>query len=1000
MTGETARKRPGNSGQCEFEALEARQLLAADAITTNHPLWIATTGTALVDGRLNDPDWQRAEPIVRIRPEAPDSTVTVRMLAGDDGLRIGADIRDPYLAADGEGAGRGDRWQFDQDDAIQFFFDVNEGRSNQSLPATGRMLAYNFGKANGVVNRARGVVTRWEMLRGGGPDGYQPVTQDGTLYTGLTWSNRKVGSINKNSDVDTGWTTEVFIPWGALGLSGKPANGRTIGMNFRVIYDDGGERPHVVPALPDFADAAALDGFMTAVASSLDDDPRTGWPRPVGYAALQFVDSESTGAMARPRPIGDLRVEPVSGYAADLYFAAPAGTLAAKNRNKGHSSGYEVRISTTGPITSEAAWAAAASIENNFVPKLRGGAEKLRVGGLSPGTMYYAAVRATDAAGRRGALGNSFAFTMQTVEEDSSGGSRIMASPMGGQLQTESGEAFVIVGGTVSADTQYVRRLYTGLQWTPGSDEPVVVGSRIDPDAPAQYFDSLAATGVNTLRIQLEWIRPDVQGLSTEQILGHLPDGIRWLQKPGSGAEGETELNPRMREFLSAMMAEAARTGIRLILQTFNNFNYFATYGEQDFPLLDTTPFSAVNGGPLHTTVVPGPNNTQKVYVHEDPSPDLASTDPIREFFTNSTVLQMSKDRLTELARWVREDPNGHSVMGFELYNEWDDFKGTTGRTEATRVRALFVKELATHMRQVAPELLVFSTTIGPTPTGPVGRAVYYSDWFDVLHPHFYTAEVSQPANNPDADKAAKAASAYAAIGSYWLFNRRDNRPVHNGEWDLANPEKWPDDRIYYTGFTAGTEGLPRFTLAEDEANFRAASWVSIATGLAGQGLRIGSRVLPEAAYPEGGDQVVPVPLSPGMRGSQRAIARFVQAAESNGFQFARFNAAPLAGRISAIAAGSGGGLARAYGAIADDQLLAYVRLNNSTSATGGQLRIDGLEAGATRHLSVWSTDADPLGVRLLSEQVVIAGANGRLVLALPGFVGEVMVVGTLDAPR
>lgn len=66
------------------------------------------------------------------------------------------------------------------------------------------------------------------------------VTPGGALPAGVQWVTVLHGTVNNNADVDQGWTTEMFIPWDGIGLSGLPANGQTIGMNFDLIFDQQG----------------------------------------------------------------------------------------------------------------------------------------------------------------------------------------------------------------------------------------------------------------------------------------------------------------------------------------------------------------------------------------------------------------------------------------------------------------------------------------------------------------------------------------------------------------------------------------------------------------------------------------------------------------------------------------------------------------------------------------------------------------------------------------
>lgn len=974
-----------------IDPLEPRTLLAADPVTQNHPLWVAERSAEVItiDGRLDEPAWAEATPIERSLASLPNVGVSLRMLYGASGLKIGATIRDPHLYADGDGPGamRGKPWDYFNDDALALYFDVAETRATE-MPASGRMLAFNPARFNSKT-AGKGVVWRRSFAAGDPASifGQRLVNPDGSPPAGLTWQTTLLAgsTLGKTRDTDVGWQVEINIPWSALGLRRAPVNGRTMGMNFQVFFDNNG-REIVYGDVPDFASGERYDAKITAAHGSEGFDPRNGWPRPVGYAVLQFA---APNGSARPRPIDTLSARAVGGYGAFLDFVAPAGTLATGRLNRGHVSGYEVRLSDK-PITAEAEWEAADRVRNSFTPKRRGEAESLRIAGLVPGRTYHVAVRATDSLGRIGAIGNSAMFTTLTAEDDPSGGERIIVSPDGAMLVNERLEAFPMIGGTVGIHNLYVRGLYSGGVWTEGnSNKPAPTDFSLPQNHPegeaTDYFAALAETGVNVLRLQLEWlVRPSNMnnGAKRAKFNSALPNGIRWLEwrDPGSSA---VRYNDQMREFLHRAIEAAHAAGVRFVLQTTNNFNY-----EKFF---DLTALSKARGGPL------------------DRLDQLFDTTP-----AGLEARRLVKDRLRTLADWVRSSPHPETVIGFELYNEWDggikaparparmtdgqyaEFGAQDRRDQLIR-RAKFLEDVSRDLRAHAPGLLIFGTTIGTQPDGPLARALFYSDTFDVLNPHFYTPSVSQPVYNTDADRSFRVARDYGAIAAYWLNNRADHRPIHNGEWDITSVgRKWPEGSDgktdpYYSDHPSGRNlsGLPTFTLAEDEANYRVASWSNLASGLAGAGWRIGSGPLADRSQEEHGGGIRTVPLTAAMRSTQGSIASFI-AGDTLGFDWSGYRPRSLAGSLSVIGAAPGQRYVPA-GSTDGSQGMVYIVRDSSRGADSGALtlRIDRLTPDAAFTFELRATDGTDAPPDVVEART---DADGRVTLALPPIERDLVV--------
>lgn len=932
------------AGQPGMEGLEPRTLLAADPITGNHPLWTAISGGAKINGVIRPAEWAGAFTVTRTQAHVDGSNVTLMMKYSARGLMIAADVRDTRLWADGTGNGAGPRWEFWHDDAIALFFDPRNSRA-RNLPATGRMLAFNLGGMKAPINGG-GKVSRYEYLRGNGHGLGAHINFDGSLTPGVKWATRIRGTVNNNTDIDIGWTAEVMIPWAFLGMSGPPLNGRQIGMNFELFDDnDGGDvvvnyygtDPDPNKRLGD----RVIDDHYSAVTGSFNY-ANSGWQGPTNYAILQFVDRAATD---QPRAVADLSVSQISGYGVRLDFRSPAATQA----GKGHVAGYDLRISTM-PITTEAEWNSAATIENNFVPHLRNRAEKLNLGGLTPDTGYHIAVRARDHAGRLSDI-SSVSFTTLSTLEDASGGQRVIVSPHGNTLVTESGDPFIMVGGTIGVTSLYSRTLYAGQIWNPNDQTFINFSQRANNEGTIDgYFESLASYGVNTLRVQLERVVLENSSAARSQ----LPEGMAWLEwrEPG---DSQSTFNPAMKQYLHAMMAAADAAGIKFILQTFNNFNYDSN--------LDLTPFATVNGG---------------------------SISGMNQFFSSPQVLEMAKTRMEVLADWVRESPHAHTMIGFELVNEWDG--GNPHDIADMRNRAKFLVRLADHLHNYAPEINVLSTTIGLQPRGPVARALFYSDAFDMLDPHFYTPSTAEPVNNPAADKTVRPAIDYGALAAYWLTNRRDNRPIHNAEWDLVGT-RWSGGSPYYSGYSSNADPARPYSMAQDEAIYRVTSWTSIAAGLAGSGLRIGGSEMRDT-YPSTISPTttgyVPFGLTIGMREIQASVSAFVRGEGSElAFDWSAYQARTLAGRLGFTNAGNHH--LRAWGSTDDDQGLVYVLRDagrGGATVSDASLQIEGLTRNGVYEFEFWSTGAEAAVVGRISG--IIAGLNTTV--TLPTFTSDVMI--------
>lgn len=934
-----------------LEALEQRVCFAADPITTNHAVWFAAYGNPRVDGVVRPAEWAKATPIVRAQPNRSESAVTVRMLYNERGLFLSADVRDQYIWADGNGGGSGDWWEYANDDSLALYFDPTNTRK-RFLPTAGRFLGFNTGKLLGLES-GPGVVKRSSYLMGDAAGFGTPAMPDARLYPGTKWMTKFVGTPNNNSDVDVGWATEIFLPWGALNMAGMPANGASITMNFQVFFDDTGGVRDWRTWDQNSADLEArfgprtLDDQISGTDSSFTVS-NPGWQGPINYAWLTFSDQRVLDAS--PRQVATLSVTDVSGYGARLRFNAPRpSSVLAPFR--GGVAGYEIRTSLS-PIDGEDAWNTAAVVQNNFVPKAAGKAENLRIGGLNPGTPYYVAIRAVDAAGRRGAITTAF-FTTQTTDVDDTGGDRVIVAPGGGTLQTESGTPFIINGSHAVMTNLYVRNLFPGDMWNAAGNYVNFVTNPGGEGTAAGFFQSLASYGVNTLRVPLEWIALPDAGRA------ELPRGMAWMEYPAGN------FNPDMRTYLWNMMDEAAAAGLKLILHPFSTFNY-KTYFE-------LTPFAAQNGGPL--------------------------TD-INNFYQTPAVLTMAINRVKVIMDWINQHEHQETILGIELINEWDDWtwtlsasgNGDPSRTLEMRQRSSFMTKLGAAVKAYDPDVNILSSSIGLIPRGPTARALFVSDAFDVLAPHFYTASTSEPINSSAADKSIRPVSDWGALANYWTTSRRDNRPINNGEWGLVRWH-WTGGKVYYTGYSAGADPTKPWTVSMDTDMYRTTTWTSIAAGFAGGGLRLGSTemrdLIPDGLNP-GDHGYLPIPLPESMRRIQTSVATFFEDTRTQ-LDWAGMDSTTLAGRVRF--GNTQGHALISVGSTTGDQGLLYILQDanrSSGTVTGATATIDGLQLGTTNYtFEVWSTGASADVIATLTGIVPVAG---KATFTLPDFDRDVMI--------
>lgn len=954
-----------------LEPLEGRVFLSggADPITADHPLWAIPQGSAVVDGVLDDAAWASAFATTRSLAFREGVVGTVRAMYDSRGIYLGTRVLDGSLWADGGGGGEGELWQLEQDDSVTFYFDL-DGSRDEYLQATDFAFGYSIGNFSDPKNDPEGPVRRFKFVTGDGAgggghagwygdDGWAEIVERGDdpddyyLPTGTVYKTTYQGTVNDDSDVDVGWTSELFLPWSALGVS-APTHGRTMGMNFDIILDDSGGTRDLTSSRRSsnkWNGPVIADDHMVGVHSSYSSS-QPGMRGPVNFAEVMFIDAR-TGAV--PAAIGDLAVAGVTGYGARLEFAAPAGT----SDGLGHVSAYQIRYSTR-PIASDRDWLDAQVFPNRYLPRLAGSEESLRLIGLEPGTTYWVGIRAVDGAGNVGPMAAS-SFTTQTAEQDPSGGTRLVPSPLGRMMMTEAGDPFVAVGDHFGVSWAHARQLFPGDVWDNANGVYRNFSEGETLEGPyAAYFDALEARGINTMRVYLELQSTHAEG---NPALPTSARGTYWLEHmPGL-------FNPDMRAFLDNLLAEADARGMYLIVSPFATYFYETAFGEEG-------PWATNFGGPLAD---------------------------IDDFFQTPGTLTMARNRMSEVVSWVRASPYAHRVMGYEIVSEWNAYgwtlnsegDGTADRAVEFRRRAQWVGALAAHTRALDPERLVLNSTVIEDPRGPVARSLFYSRDYDALTPHYYTMGNEEAINNPSSDRSVAPAIEQATLTAHWLHMAEDRRPILNGEWGPTR-EVWPGGTPYYTDQTyAGSmpsTGGRTFTLAEDEALFSAVLWSSIAAGQFGTPLRMPSNTLNyiTGTHRSGFPLTQGFLLSDAMRATQEVVWRWATSS-AIGFDFGSYSPDPLVGRLGVTAAS--GHTLHAFGAADGRQGVVYIVQDRDAKAgtvSGGRVSISGLDADSVFDVEIWSTAGGAEGPVRVIEGVF--SPDGSLHVDLPAFGPELVL--------
>jgi len=167
------------------------------------------TGPIRIDGRLDEPAWQKAEAITRfyqpVSLQPPSDGAEVRMLWDDRSLYVGARLRDKDVYAMVQGH---DVRTWD-DDVFEVFI----------KPSDAQFTYYEF-----HVTPQGATLDLMFPRRGAGTDArFLP------YHSGMRAAATVQGTLNYWEDADEGWTAEMSIPLRSLGLGAvPPQSGNTV----------------------------------------------------------------------------------------------------------------------------------------------------------------------------------------------------------------------------------------------------------------------------------------------------------------------------------------------------------------------------------------------------------------------------------------------------------------------------------------------------------------------------------------------------------------------------------------------------------------------------------------------------------------------------------------------------------------------------------------------------------------------------------------------------
>lgn len=751
----------------------------------------ASAGSPTIDGVISPNEWDERFAQYQYKFDRADNRIRYQFQYDASNLYVLVQVDDDKVWVDSGTQ----LWETTQDDGVEIFIDPNNSR-DQVLRDSDRVLAMSANAHRRRFDKGNNAGSTQFHLEVDGNVKYKASIQ---------------GTPNNASDVDQGYLIEVAFPWATLGLAGAPAALSAISSTIQVIEDDDGGN------FNNYINPNALN-----VPQEIDRYFKwsgDGLRGPAQYARVLLLPANDSTA---PAAISNLSLISAQPFSAKISFSSTGD-----NGVQGQAANYQIRYAAT-PIQTEADWQAAKVYHNNFVPKIGGQTEQLRILGLPANSNRYVAVRAQDYAGNLSPLQGLNITTPAAPANYGKG--RIYPSPVGRYFVYENGEAFMPVSQPAGISWLNTRDLYTRplydevrndfVNWS--SNDFGEVGN-----APA-LLNKFAAQGVNLIRLFIEDLA-FADFIAHPNQAGNIPNGVSYLEYPATGEWANYV--PETLKFLNDFMALCAERGIYVVITPWDNYFY-----RND--IFASNPYNVANGGMLTN----------------------------REgFITDPTARNAEKTRLNVLHDVVSQYPN---FFGWEMMNEWDNNTFASRDDVSNNWRAprmSWIQDLLQHLRSIDNEHMIFVSSVIEQPQNDLKDFVLQSDLFDFVAIHNYPAAVSDPTASGDNPVSIRPATDAARTLRYMLGNTEDKRPVYNLEFGPIDIDK------------QGTYYDPRYQQVDDEATYHNIIWASFASGGAGLPLRWPSRVLEDQGPA----------LTATMNAYQSNMRQFFQATQMDFSQFA-----------------------------------------------------------------------------------------------------------------
>ncbi len=912
-------------------AIASAIAIAASAVQAAPKVIHSLEASPAINGIISPGEWPENYQVQLSRAYHDQRAIRLYFAHDNNFLYLGADVQDQQLWADGNGQGSGEIFENAQDDSIEWYFDLNQS-GEDFLQNDDRFLALNIGNFTDPVSGS-GIVSRRSFNGGDGNGGAFGVLDPFTL-DGINYKIQHRGTVNDSSDIDDGYSIEVAIPLSLLsGIDTR--DGSSIAINTILISDDtGGTRDFtdnrdVLPQTQRFVLPILVDEYVELKHSELNGS-QSGLNGPVSYTILQFNDPDE---VEPPAAVTNFSVSNPRAFSVELSWQNPGD-----NGNSGHATGFDIRYSTS-PITSANFHQADSWPFNSKANLEPGSIQSTRVMGLNPESNYFFAVRAFDEARNLGPITTTDVITtasiadMNTAIASQNYKGLIGIAPGGRYFIKENGEAIIPIGNHYLQQDDAIRHIYDGEVFT-GSECHNFTENPEAEEKISAYMAKLKASGVTVMRLFLEdssLFIPNNPVLNEENC-------AYWFENP-RGNYNNTMIN-----FMIEILRLSAENGIYVLINPFETFFYDEFFSQMTWHVNQ--------GGPL--------------------------TD-INDFFNNSEVLAMSKDRWTVVINAIKNSGYEDAVFGYEIMNEWDSFEWTrpdnNPNTDA-QIRIDFIRELATHVRSLDDEHLLISSTTALDPRGAQASFLYDSDTFDAVLPHLYLPGNREPWFNPESHIGTQVVREQANILSWWTSHQSNGKPVLNGEWgpsDAFHPT--PDNPSYFSDFLE----------QDDELLIRKLYFTELASGAAGPGIRTQGGV---RGGPEFG-----LHLSDNMFATAKTVSNFVNNADNSQLNFTNFQGDDLQGSFQL---NNTSAPLFVTGTSDGHQGLIYIHQDaNQSAATvnNAQIQLTELPGGGALQAEFWNT-----GINESSAANVVNAANPTLaapndsILTLPGFNDDWMI--------